>query len=175
MRSCPKRTVILEADEISQQMTDSRVARTFGDPIGPHDILEHKLNHPSLIDTAANPTRGGSVARSTYLAPTQAAVEEAESQKIVQQVETAFTDQKMFSKGLNGQYQPESGPRAVRDDGSQEAPEVVKVIRERGYIVQKDSTHSGPANLGSAASNKSENQVTCQVCKKFKGRPCELK
>ena len=90
-------------------------------------------------------------------------------------METAFTDQKMFSKGLNDQSQPESGPRTKGDDDSQKALEVFKVIRELGYTVQKDSTHSGHANLGSAASNKNENQVTCQVCKKFKGRPCELK
>jgi len=53
---------------------------------------------------------------------------------------------------------------------------VLKVLRDLGYIVQKDPSHSPKIqNPGSIASNKSENQVTCQTCKKFKGRPCELK
>ncbi|KAF8850218.1 hypothetical protein BDZ45DRAFT_679913 [Acephala macrosclerotiorum] len=36
--------------------------------------------------------------------------------------------------------------------------------------------HAGPVNNDrSAASSRSENQVTCKICKKFTGRPCKLK
>jgi hypothetical protein len=55
------------------------------------------------------------------------------------------------------------------------AREVLKTLHELGYIVQKDPSHSPkPQNPGSAASNKSDHLVTCQTCKRFTGRPCEL-
>jgi hypothetical protein len=53
---------------------------------------------------------------------------------------------------------------------------VVRLLREHGFTIQKDPNHSPKIqNAGSVASNKSEHKVTCQTCKKFKGRPCELK
>ena len=58
------------------------------------------------------------------------------------------------------------------------AAEVLNIIRQLGFTVSpsKDITPvSKPLNPGSAASNKSENQITCSVCAKFRGRPCELK
>lgn len=56
------------------------------------------------------------------------------------------------------------------------AVEVLKMLHEHGYVVQKDPSFSPKIkNAGSAASNKSEHQVTCTVCNRFKGRPCELK
>jgi hypothetical protein len=63
------------------------------------------------------------------------------------------------------------------DDSEKKALEVLKVIRKLGYMVilQKDSSHSPHANLESATSNSTETAVTCQVCKKFTGRPSELK
>jgi hypothetical protein len=84
------------------------------------------------------------------------------------------------SNGANGRIKPTDVPspeEAARDSEAQKkALEVLKVIRELGYIVQKDTTHTPkPHNLGSAASNRSEHQVTCQTCKRFTGRPCELK
>jgi hypothetical protein len=84
------------------------------------------------------------------------------------------------SIGTNGHIKTQDAPspeEEARDSEAQKkALEVLKVIRELGYIVQKDNTHSAkPHNLGSAASNKSENQVTCKVCQRFTGRPCELK
>jgi hypothetical protein len=84
------------------------------------------------------------------------------------------------SNGANGRIKPTDAPtpeEAARDSEAQKkALEVLKVIRELGYIVQKDTTHTPkPHNLGSAASNRSEHQVTCQTCKRFTGRPCELK
>ncbi|KAF5877081.1 putative c2h2 type zinc finger domain protein [Botrytis fragariae] len=58
----------------------------------------------------------------------------------------------------------------------EKAIEVYKTLQKLGYIIQKDPNHTPRIqNPGSVASNKSENQVTCEVCKKFKGRPCELK
>jgi hypothetical protein len=54
--------------------------------------------------------------------------------------------------------------------------EVIRVLQERGYILHKDpSATPKPVNTGSVAGNKSENQVTCVRCKKFRGRPCELR
>jgi hypothetical protein len=56
------------------------------------------------------------------------------------------------------------------------ALEVLNLLRAAGFNVQKDTTYSPkPHNQGSAASLRSENQVTCQKCKRFTGRPCELK
>ncbi|KAG4428199.1 hypothetical protein IFR05_016320 [Cadophora sp. M221] len=62
-------------------------------------------------------------------------------------------------------------------EAQKQAEEVLNNIRNLGYTVSKDTTHASPKvqNLGSAASNKSENQVTCETCHKFRGRPCELK
>lgn len=84
------------------------------------------------------------------------------------------------SRGVNGHLKSRDAPspeEEARDSEAQKkALEVLKVLRELGYTVQRDPSHSPKAhNVGSAASNRSENQVTCQTCKRFKGRPCELK
>jgi hypothetical protein len=84
------------------------------------------------------------------------------------------------SKGVNGHIKPRDPPspeEEARDcEAQKKALEVLKVIRDLGYTVQKDPSHSPKThNVGSAASNRSEHQVICQTCKKFKGRPCELK
>lgn len=66
----------------------------------------------------------------------------------------------------------------TKDDSPdhEKAIEVLKSLQKLGYVIQKDPNHTPRIqNTGSIASNKSDNQVTCQVCKKFKGRPCELK
>ena len=79
----------------------------------------------------------------------------------------------------NGHINPTSSPAVQEDPKSlqeKKAREVLKTLHDLGYIVQKDPSHSPKAqNPGSAASNKSENIVTCPTCKRFKGRPCELK
>ena len=69
---------------------------------------------------------------------------------------------------------------AVKDDTEflqqEKAREVLKTLQELGFTVQKDPGHSVKLqNPGSAASNKSDKVVTCQTCKRFTGRPCELK
>lgn len=67
---------------------------------------------------------------------------------------------------------------STNDDSldQEKAVEVLKTLQKLGYIIQKDPKHTPRIqNTGSVASNKSDNQVTCQVCKKFRGRPCELK
>jgi hypothetical protein len=80
------------------------------------------------------------------------------------------------TKGSHGHINPTAPPSEEDAQAQKKALEVLKVIRDLGYIVQKDPSHSPKIqNPGSIASNKSENQVTCQICKKFKGRPCELK
>lgn len=72
-----------------------------------------------------------------------------------------------------------SGPAGQEDSKSlqqKKVEEVLRTIQELGYIVQKHPSHSPkPQNPGSAASNKSDHLVTCPTCKRFKGRPCELK
>jgi hypothetical protein len=72
-----------------------------------------------------------------------------------------------------------SSPAVQKDSKSlqeKKAREVLKTLQNLGYIVQKDPSHSPkPQNPGSAASNKSDNVVVCEVCKGFRGRPCELK
>jgi hypothetical protein len=58
--------------------------------------------------------------------------------------------------------------------------EIVKTIHNFGYILQDDSRENSNTNpiilnLGSLAGKKSDKQVICALCKKFRGRPCELK
>jgi hypothetical protein len=84
------------------------------------------------------------------------------------------------SKGVKDHLKSKDAPSTeeeARDSEAQKkALEVLKVLQELGYTVQRDPSYSPKAhNVGSAASNRSENQVICQTCKKFKGRPCELK
>lgn len=53
---------------------------------------------------------------------------------------------------------------------------VLKRLAEAGYTVRRERSRSPKIqNSGSVAGNKSENQVICDTCKRFKGRPCELK
>ncbi|CAG8977457.1 hypothetical protein HYALB_00007790 [Hymenoscyphus albidus] len=75
----------------------------------------------------------------------------------------------------------DSSPSAVSDTDVTEseelkkAEEILKTIRHLGYTLQKYPSRSPKIqNQGSAASNKSEKKVTCEVCKRFQGRPCEL-
>jgi hypothetical protein len=82
-------------------------------------------------------------------------------------------------KTPNGHDNNASSP-AAQDEAKllkqKKAREVLKTLHELGYIVQKDPSYSPrPHNPGSAASNKSDNLVTCEKCKRFTGRPCELK
>ncbi|KAA8569156.1 hypothetical protein EYC84_000825 [Monilinia fructicola] len=66
---------------------------------------------------------------------------------------------------------------STKDDSLEQenAVEVLKTLQKFGYIIQKDPHHTPRIhNAGSVASNKIGNQVTCKVCKRFKGRPCEL-
>jgi hypothetical protein len=86
------------------------------------------------------------------------------------------------SRGGNGSTKPMDTPTPEEEAQNSEilkselALEVFKIIQQQGYTLQKDTTHAPKAhNIGSAASNKSENKVTCQTCKSFTGRPCELK
>jgi len=68
-------------------------------------------------------------------------------------------------------------PSEQDDDRDLEAKaiEVLKTLRDSGYIIQEPLRPQKTLNAGSAASSKSENLVICSTCSKFKGRPCELK
>lgn len=68
-------------------------------------------------------------------------------------------------------------PQVTKDSQiEKKAAEVLKIFTNLGFTLSKDPAHSPKQhNVGSAASHRSENQVTCQTCKKFTGRPCELK
>lgn len=70
----------------------------------------------------------------------------------------------------------QSGDTSKDFDAKNKAVEVLNIIRKLGFTVSKDLTQAPKVqNPGSAASNKSENQVTCDICQKFRGRPCEMK
>lgn len=58
-----------------------------------------------------------------------------------------------------------------------QALEVLKLIREMGFTLQKDPTHSVkmPEVQPAVVAPQNDKKITCQVCKKFTGRPCELK
>jgi hypothetical protein len=69
-------------------------------------------------------------------------------------------------------------PAGEQDRTSQKktTAEFLQTLHDLGYILQKDpSLPLKPQKPGSVASIKSENLATCDMCKKFKGRPCELK
>ncbi|EHL01787.1 hypothetical protein M7I_2138 [Glarea lozoyensis 74030] len=56
---------------------------------------------------------------------------------------------------------------------------IVKTVRNFGYTLKehREASSSPPPkilNAGSVAGKKSDKQVICEICKKFKGRPCEL-
>ena len=54
--------------------------------------------------------------------------------------------------------------------------EVHKALNDLGCMPSLDTSRTPRAlNAGSVASNKSEKKVLCDKCKKFQGRPCELK
>ena len=90
-------------------------------------------------------------------------------------IQTELKENEMISTGANDHIQRRDDVHNQDDDSQKKALEVLKVIRDLGYMVQKDPSHSRHASLPSVASNRTENTVTCQVCKKFTGRPCELK
>lgn len=77
----------------------------------------------------------------------------------------------------NSAATPASSPEESKDSQAEKkALEVLDIITKLGFTISKDPAHHPRQhNVGSAASQKSENQVTCQTCKKFTGRPCELK
>lgn len=59
-----------------------------------------------------------------------------------------------------------------------QALEVLMIIAKLGFTLQKDPSHSAKlpeTQFGVVTTSKSDKKVTCLVCKKFTGRPCELK
>jgi hypothetical protein len=77
-------------------------------------------------------------------------------------------------KGTTAQVLTPEGSKASHAE--KKALEVIDIITKLGFTISKDPAHlPKQQNAGSAASHKSENQVTCETCLKFTGRPCELK
>ena len=74
---------------------------------------------------------------------------------------------------------PTTSPAGQEDSRSLQqnrAEEVLKTLQGLGFILQKDPNYSPkPQSPGPEASNKSDHRRSCPTCKKFKGRPCELK
>jgi hypothetical protein len=92
----------------------------------------------------------------------------------------------MSSNGLEtdsvkaGGSPPSNAEIDASDAQGKAAEEIVKTVRDFGYTLKEDLKEDPDLfpkilNLGSVAGNKSDKQVTCAVCKKFRGRPCELK
>lgn len=148
--------------------------KTIEDDILPEKITETDGNRPSWLDVTPSRIEHSSIIDPT-LAVIKAALEGGASLERDQHIQTALNDEENIANGADNDIQPGDDVHTRDDDAQKKALEVLKVIRELGYIVQKDSSRSGPTNLESAASNRKENQVTCHICKKFTGRPCELK
>jgi hypothetical protein len=75
---------------------------------------------------------------------------------------------------------PPSDAEITVSDAQKVIEEIVKTIHNFGYTLHEDRKEDpNPVpiilNSGSLAGKKSDKQVTCVVCKKFRGRPCELK
>lgn len=71
---------------------------------------------------------------------------------------------------------PSRSESYTNTEAQRKAVELLQTLRRFGYTVQQETTAAEqPLNPGSIASSKSENLVTCSKCKRFKGRPCELK
>ncbi|RQM08008.1 hypothetical protein DH86_00001364, partial [Scytalidium sp. 3C] len=72
----------------------------------------------------------------------------------------------------------QAGNPASKEDAhpSLDAEQMAEHLRKLGWVVSKESlVHVQSHNAGSAPSNRSVNRELCSVCKKFSGRPCELK
>ncbi|KAL3424271.1 C2H2 type zinc finger domain protein [Phlyctema vagabunda] len=65
--------------------------------------------------------------------------------------------------------------RHSRTESLDDVQEAVRILRDKGYTIHGPERSIPKINSGSVASNKSEKQVTCSLCQKFRGRPCELK
>lgn len=68
-------------------------------------------------------------------------------------------------------------PSPKEDSGSLLIDEVLEAIKKAGYVIKKEPKSIGAVgNSQSGPSTKKvENFVSCDLCPKFKGRPCELK
>ncbi|TVY83104.1 hypothetical protein LSUE1_G002827 [Lachnellula suecica] len=88
----------------------------------------------------------------------------------------AITSRGRTTSHINLLDSPSPGGEIDEAHAQKTAAQLLKTLQEAGYTLRRDRSPSPKIqNLGSVASNKSENQVTCLKCRKFKGRPCELK
>lgn len=60
-------------------------------------------------------------------------------------------------------------------DRNSYSQQTTNYVRKSSNTMQSDISHSPQVKLESIASENKKGQVVCEECKKFKGRPCELK
>ncbi|KAF7933756.1 uncharacterized protein EAE98_003465 [Botrytis deweyae] len=167
--------------------------------VGTKSALDRNLDHVSRAPVERNPLPpAGKATRHSSVSATDATITEAIRTALAEAKNTSNVGALPMGRKVlpNGKSPPADSWGSTTDkaacllDGfnkstssttddsldQEKAVEVYKTLQKLGYIIQKDPNHTPRIqNPGSAASNKSENQVTCEVCKKFKGRPCELK
>jgi hypothetical protein len=93
------------------------------------------------------------------------------------------TDNGPWKSNLEGPFSPEfaainnstltpadKAPADLDSEAQIRAMEVLKEIRDLGYMAPPERASSSMTK-----STYDENQVVCQTCKRFKGRPAELK
>lgn len=67
-------------------------------------------------------------------------------------------------------------PQPDKEIDESQVQKVLKTLADAGYTVRRDPSYSPKVqNTGSVAGNKSDKQLVCETCRKFKGRRCELK
>ena len=140
-----------------------------------------RQNEVSAADATITQVIRTALAGTHNLDPNQDRVEPQEMERNASS-EQKHSPGRSWPSGTNP-AKPSEGQSHGRSNATEEQPtldqkaiEFLKTLQENGYIVLKDPSQSPkPQNLGSAASNKSERQTICQVCHKFKGRPCEVK
>jgi hypothetical protein len=65
---------------------------------------------------------------------------------------------------------------SINSEAQSKINEALRILKECGYTLQKDPTPLPKAhNASLGTSSRSEGIVTCSMCKRFSGRPCELK
>lgn len=162
-----------------------------------NNVSEHSKSNPQ------SDTHLGKAARQTQalVSAADAAITEVIKTALASKIPTSDTSERMHTRGVISREKskleshaswPSSSTKLIKSAhtihsalstdaellAEKKAVEVLNLLRDSGYTISisKDRASSKPLlNPGSAASNKSQNQETCQKCKRFRGRPCELK
>ncbi|ESZ90573.1 hypothetical protein SBOR_9041 [Sclerotinia borealis F-4128] len=182
--------------EVINKITLESVLST---PVGKNSALDRNLDHVSCPSVERNPLpSAGKATRHSSVSATDAAITEvirtalAEA-KSSSDISALPMGRKVLPNGksssvdswgtttdkdaclLDESNKTISSPTVDSLD-QDKAVEVFKTLQKLGYTIQKDPNHTAPIqNTVSVAGNRSNNQISCQVCKRFRGRPCELK